>query len=582
MRRPTLTLAIVLALSAALGAAPNAAASSEPPVYARGGSFEFYGSGFGHGLGMSQYGAYGLAKDGWAHKAILTHFYSKTRVTQSKPKITPSILRIGLTQARVKIHLAAQAGAVTLRVENRKTGPLVGTIPKGKTWTVRAEGSQYRVLNGSGTQVGGQDWGGPNRNLYATYTGDGARVHSPEAGATYNRGWLEFNLYDCAGGCVERLILSVDPQGYLDGLSEVPSSWPMQALQAQAVAGRSYAFAKARYGQHRDPCNCALYDTSADQVYTGWAKEGGLDGKRWVKAVKQTAGQVVTFSGTLVQAFYTSSDGGYTEDNENVWGGTPLAWLRGVCDPGDFTSANPNRIWHDTFTAGGVTNRLKPYTGNIGTVQSFSDFSRGVSGRIITVKVNGGGGASMVSGTELRAALGMPDDRVWINRNKNVTGSIRTKYDHIMCAPGLPTTPQVSVSGGSRQTFAVGAIYHDVGGATVWLKGPVYDEYTAAGGANGVLGLPLGGPKNLSAPAGCGAATTCSRTEFKHGRIYYKGGVGAHALWGRVLVEYLNEGGAGGSLGFPTSRVSVSGGTASASFEHGSITCDSGSPCTVS
>jgi SpoIID/LytB domain protein len=572
--RKKIPILVALAFAAAL--LPATAGSAT-------GSFTFYGSGFGHGLGMSQWGAYGMAKQGWQTKGILTHFYSHTHVKDASNP--PATLRIGLAQGRTKIHLEALGGRVTLRVENRRTGPLVGTIPRGDTWTVRAAGSKYRVLDANGHRVGGRMWGGRTRNLFATYAADGAKVHVPEGGATYNRGFLEFNLYRCGGAsCVERLILPLAPQAYLYGLGEVPSSWPMAALRVQADAARSYAFVKAASGQHRPPCNCALYDTSADQVYIGSLKEDGLDGKRWVRAVNQTKNQIVTYQGSTIEAFYTSSSGGYTENNENVWGGSPVAWLRGVCDPGDYTSANPNRVWKSTFSAADVTSSLRPYTGDIGQVQHFTGFQRGVSGRIENVTVDGGQGSASVTGTELRAALGLPDDRVWINSDKNVTGKIRTKYDALMCAPGLPLSPQIHVTGGSRQRFKTGAIYHNTGASiTVWLKGPVYDEYTAVGGANGVLGLPTTNLVPIRGITGC-AGGNCKRVNFHHGRIYWKNGVGAHGLWGAVLDAYLSDGGAQGSLGFPTSRIDrANDGTRSATFEHGTITCPSGGGnCTIS
>ena len=543
------------------------------------GSFTFYGSGFGHGLGMSQWGAYGLAQQGWSHDEILTHFFQSTKI--AKATNVPATLRIGLTQNRSKIRLEAQAGRVSLRAGDRKSGPLVGEIPRGATWKVVAAGSTYHVIDENGHQVGG-DWGGPSRNLYATYAG--ARVRVPEGGGTYARGHLEFNLYGCANGsCVERLVLPIAVQDYLYGLSEVPSSWPMQALEAQAIAARSYAFAKARYGQHRSPCNCALYDTSVDQVYAGWAKEAGLDGDRWLSAVDRTDGRVVDYGGSVVEAFYTSSSGGYTENNENVWGGTPIPWLRGVCDPGDYTSANPERVWQLTFDATGLTRRLRPYTGRIGTVEGFGAAQRGVSGRILTMQVNGSSGAAPISGTQLRAALGLPDDRVWINSDKNVTGAIRAKYDHLMCAPGLPTTPQSHVPGGARQKFEVGAIYRNVGGAvTVWLKGPIYQEFVGTGGVSGPLGLPAATLVKITGPTGCGGGG-CARVGFDRGRIYWKSGVGAYGLWGPVLDTYLGHHAARGSLGFPTSRVSRSSdGSHSATFEHGVISCDAGGNCAVS
>jgi SpoIID/LytB domain protein len=570
MRR---ALLLVLAV-AALGVLPAGPASA-------GGSFTFYGSGFGHGLGMSQWGAYGLAQDGWAHKKILTHFYSGTTIRQAADP--PANLRIGLTQDQTSVHLSAQAGPVTIRVEDPTSGTLVGTIPRGKTWTVREVGDQYRVLTAAGRKVGGRDWGGTARDLFLTYADAGARVRSPDAGATYNRGFVEFNLYACGGAdCSMRMILVVPPEGYLLGLGEVPSSWPLAALRAQAVAARSYAFNKVASGQHRAGCNCGLYDSSYDQVYVGWAKEGGYLGGRWVRSVRQTDNQIVAYSGDVIPAFYTSSDGGHTEDNENVWGGTALPYLRGVCDPGDFTAANPSRVWQVSYSAATVTSRLAGYTGGIGTVTGFSDFERGVSGRIITVRVQGRSGSDVITGAQFRAGLGLKDDRVWVNRDKNVTGKIRTTYDNADCAPGLPVSPEVGVPGGSRQRFETGAIYRNAGDVTVWLKGVVYDEYTAVGGATGRLGLPTSRVVAITGVTGC--ASGCSRTSFEDGRIYWKSGAGADALWGRVLNAFLAHDGVDGSLGFPTSRVQVADdGSSSATFEHGSIQCPpaGGGACTV-
>ena len=559
MRRVLLVIAV-----SALGILPAVPASARN-------SFTFYGSGYGHGLGMSQWGAYGLAQDGWTHRRILRHFYSGTAVRQD-PR-PPRSLRIGLTQDQSAVRLTAEAGPITIRVRDPKSGPLVGSIPEGRTWTVREVRDAYRVLNSRGRQVGGQDWGGSARDLFLTYVGAGARVRSPDAGAVYNRGFIEFNLYDCAGrGCSMRMILRVAPQEYLYGLGEVPSSWPEAALRAQAVAARTYAFKKAASGQHRGGCNCALYDSSLDQVYVGWVKEGGSFGRRWVRSVRQTDDQVVEYSGEVISAFYSSSDGGHTENNENVWGGTPIPYLRGVCDPGDFTSANPSRVWDVTYSAARVTDRLHGYTGNIGTVTGFSDVRRGVSGRIITVRVQGDSGSSVITGTAFRAGLGLRDDRVWVNRNMNVTGKIRATYDAANCRPGLPTTAEVSVPGGSRQRFEGGAIYRNAGSVTVWLRVRINDEYVAAGGATGRLGLPTSRAIHITRVSGCAAG--CSRVAFDGGRIYWKSAAGANALWGRVLNEFLARNGVQGSLGFPTSRVQEAiDGSASATFEHGSISC---------
>ena len=168
--------------------------------------------------------------------------------------------------------------------------------------------------------VGGKTWGSATSDLFATYADHGARVTVPEGGATYNRGTLEFNLTACTNGCSLRLILQVPFEEYLLGIGEVPSSSPVEALRAQAIAARSFALYKLRKYGLQPTCNCDLTDGSNDQVYIGWDKEGGLDGARWVKAVRSTAGAIVTYHGAVALTVFTASDGGHTEDLNVRWG----------------------------------------------------------------------------------------------------------------------------------------------------------------------------------------------------------------------------------------------------------------------
>ena len=511
MRRILISASVVALAVVALPA--QAGPNREPSGPAE---FRMFGAGFGHGLGLSQWGAFGLAKQGWGPSKILKHFYSGTRVDREGSP--PKNLRIGLVQGKGSVRLEAQVGPVEIRLGDQPSGTVVATIPPGETWEVRATGSEYRIVDSTGATV--DRVGGPSDPISIVYERVGSRIRVPEATHTYNRGWIGVELYACdAGQCVMRLVLTVDPQGYLYGLGEVPSSWPMSALKAQAIAARTYAFTKAAVSQHRAVCDCALYASSYDQVYAGWDKEGGVDGDRWVSAVDQTDDQVVLDGGQTIQAFYMSSSGGYTENNENVWGGSPIDYLRGVCDPGDYTSDNPNAVWEQTFTPGQVTKHLGL---GIGTVTGFTDVTRGVSGRIVSATVTGANGEASITGDTLRFALGLPDDRLWINADRRVTGEIRSKYDALGCSPGLPTSRQVSVAGGERQKFEEGTIYH---------SGPT----------------------------------------------------GAHLLREPVLGRYLDKGGPAGHLGFPTSDVhKLQNGNLRASFEGGVIICDpDGSSCRV-
>jgi stage II sporulation protein D len=490
MRRAATTLVLLALLIGGLPASSGNAATT----------FTFYGSGWGHGVGMGQWGGNGLAQKGWTYKQILRHFYQGTTVGQGSS--LPKNLRIGLVQDASLIRVTAVAGTVEFRL-GTPSGTLVGgrPIPVGQTWTVRTNNNgRYRVFDAGGTLVGdcagcsGHVWGGPGQNLILRFS-NGGRATIPEAGATYNRGRIEFNTYSGSCGglsyCI-RLIAILPLQAYLYGVAEVPNGWPVHIRRAQAVASRTYAVEKAkRLGQNRPGCNCALFDDTRDQSYVGWNKEGGSLGANWVQAVDDTNGVVVMYGGALIQAFFHSSTGGMSESVQFVFGSN-LPYLQSRCDPGDFVAANPNRVWTvGPLSDTEVTSRLQSRTGNIGTVTGFTGITRGHSGRIVQITVQGKSGQKTLSGSNFARGLGLKDDRVWINQDRQVTGGIRAKYDDLMCSPGLPSSAQGNVPGGTRQRFVVGAIYwNDARGAAYWLFGPVYAKYQELGESGGSLGMP--------------------------------------------------------------------------------------------
>ena len=577
LRRVRLLVTTIVVVAVVLGGSVANAADA----------FRFHGSGYCHGIGMSQWGAYGLANKGWSYQRILTHFYSRTTVVHSST--LPKKVRVGLTSGRSKIHLSARNGPVRLWLD-RPGGRFVARIPGGQTWTVATAPTlrKYGIRDQTGALVGGVRWGGPARPLFATFSDTGSRVFVPEAddvwhqGFTYAYGFLEFDLLHCANRCAERLTIELPFEMYLRGLGEMPSSWPAAALRAQAVGARTFATYKIRHYGLRGDCDCHLADGAGDQVYVGWNKEAGVDGSRWVAAVVNTAGQIVTYNGSAIQAFYAASDGGYSENVEDVWhGGNPayaIPYLRGVCDPGEYTSANPWTDWLRSFTASSLSSRLGPYTGGIGTVTRFTDVRRGVSGRIVSAIARGTGGSAVVAGSELRRALGLPDGRVWINNDRNIVGAVRGKYDAVMCRPGLPRSSVLALNHGSRQLFQRGGIYRNSRvDLTVWLKGAIHNEYLVAGGVLGRLGLPVSAAVRPMLTYAAQTCSSCRRVVLEGGRIYFKAGLGAHAMWGPVLSAYLGRGGAKGELGYPTTRVRRINGVSQASFEHGTIACPNGS-----
>jgi SpoIID/LytB domain protein len=574
---------VVCALACLLLAFPSSSAAAAT-------GFTFYGSGDGHGIGMSQWGAYGLAQMGWSHGKILKHFYRHTAVGTSIS--LPSRIRVGLTSGRTLVHLKALGGPVRLWEGEPGAGVRIGKIPAGATWRVIAKERKWAVRTAGGTLVGGHLWGGPSTNLIVTYADTGSRVFIPEAdaiwyqGFSYAHGTIEMNLTSCgdANGCVERLIARVGFETYLLGLGEVPASWPMEALRAQADAARTYAAYAMRHYPLRADCNCDLTDGSSDQTYIGYNREAGTDGDRWVRAVRSTAGEVVTYKGALIQAFYAASDGGHTDSVQDVWHGGndayAIPWLTGVCDPGESTAANPWTSWTKSYTAADATSRIAPYTGAIGTLRRFAHIRRGAGGRIISAVAVGSTGSDPVTGSQIKAAFGLYDLRVYVNDDRTIRGPIRDRYDALGCRPGLPRSRLRPVTGGAQQYFANGGLYRNSAQAlTVWLRGAIDREFRAVDAGAGVLGVPTGTPQRIATKAT--ACQGCTRVTFVSGRIYDSPATGAHALWGNVLQTYLAHGGAGGKLGMPVSRVRArAGGGVRATFEHGSIVCSKGA-CTV-
>jgi hypothetical protein len=289
-----------------------------------------------------------------------------------------------------------------------------------------------------------------------------------------------------------------------------------------------------------------------------------------------TGGQVATYHGRLIQAYFHSSSGGHTESNANVWGGAPLPYLHGVCDPGDYTSANPNRAWSVSMTGAAVGERVRRETGHrIGSAVLFTGVTRTPSGRIAAATVVGSNGRVRVSGDTLAAALGLRDTKVWIDVNRNVRRPLRHRYDALGCGPGMPDTSQVHTHGVARQRFSRGTLYHVAKRhRTYWLYGGIERAYVDRHETAGVLGPPRSDVERIR---GC---ARCLRALFDRGAIYSKPGAGLHVLFGRVVWAYFGHGGTS-TLGVPTSGIRSRGRTTSATFEHGSIKCPRSGRCVV-
>lgn len=409
----------VLALTALLLAVTAGSASAARIVTIRGG-------GWGHGIGMSQYGAYGRAERGASATEILEHYYSNTGVDEAD---MPRRIRVGLMQGRNAITFTSvpgPEGGGDLTLKESGTPGELATAGAGTAWRVEAATTGGMRVYKDGDRVrseGRGAFGAPAIPLVLVYEKHGSMVDVGDKPYDYAYGRLKVESYStdsCTPGYCLRLVLVVTMQKYLYGLGEVPASWPAPALEAQAIAGRTYAFEKVqRLGQQRYPCGCAVYDSTYDQAYIGDAKRSGSGSywDDWKGAVDATIRRVVLYERDPIQALYSSSSGGHTEHNENVWGGTPLPYLRGVADGADDVDANPNHTWEVQMTFSQFQQKLDAAYG-IGELQDFELLRPfGVSGRVTVVQAETSGGARIkgskktvrVSGWSLRSALGLKD-----------------------------------------------------------------------------------------------------------------------------------------------------------------------------
>lgn len=132
------------------------------------------------------------------------------------------------------------------------------------------------------------------------------------------------------------LTVTVPFREYLEGIAEVPASWPMATLQAQAIAARSYALATTGWdGQEGEPLDEPICATSACQVYRGIPVEPSLGIERWYRAVRRTEGEVLLYEGRPAETVYFSTSNGQTYSNEDVFGSSPLPYLRPVIERDD-------------------------------------------------------------------------------------------------------------------------------------------------------------------------------------------------------------------------------------------------------
>jgi stage II sporulation protein D len=378
------------------------------------------GAGFGHGIGMSQYGTYGYALHLRSYDFILGHYYTGTA--------------LGQLDANPEVKVLLQGG--------KKSISFSGALSAGdedldaaQTYSVKRGGDGLILRDASGEDVATTP--GPLR--VDAPVGQALRLMGTSVPGVTN-GLYRGSLLISASGSRLIAVNALDLEDYVRGVvsGESPSAWPSEALKAQAVAARTYAMTTDAGGTTFDQ-----YADTRSQVYRGVAGETPSTDA----AVSATKGQVVTYGGQPVTTYFFSTSGGETEDVENsMLGSQPKPWLKAVDDP--FDNVSPKHRWGPfRFTATQVQRKLHRYLR--GRFKRIKVLQRGVSPRVVRAQVVGTGGVTNVTGPQLRSAFSLYD--TWAFFTSVTTKASKSKKPAKKPAPsgdatgGLPAARAASV-----------------------------------------------------------------------------------------------------------------------------------------
>ncbi len=324
------------------------------------------GRGFGHGVGMSQYGAYGLARHGHGYRSILSHYYKHTRVGRASGR-------------PIRVLLASGTSSVGFKRAERACGK---RLRRRHRYRFRRSRSGV-TLRGSG----GRKLAACGRA--ATATGKGTiRIR----GKGSYRGKLRVQA--SGRGLVVTNVVGVDRYAMGVVANEMPPSWSQPALRAQAVAARSFGLANSGGGSFD------VYDDTRSQVYGG----KGSETRSTNRACKHTKRQVVRYRRQIATTYYSSSSGGRTEAIQFAFpGASPVPYLKSVNDPYDGIS--PDHSWRVRYSQGEIESRLAGLFS--GRLRKVKVLKRGDSPRIVRARVVGSRGGSKTTGPDLQGRLGL-------------------------------------------------------------------------------------------------------------------------------------------------------------------------------
>ncbi|HEX8689464.1 MAG TPA: SpoIID/LytB domain-containing protein [Solirubrobacterales bacterium] len=345
-------------------------------------SWIVHGRGFGHGVGMSQWGAYGYAVHGKSHRFILRHYYSGASLGKLNG---PQVVRVLVDISSGDLGFSGATSACGVRLD------------ADRSYAAHRAFGAVRLRNSAGRTLA-------NCGLKLRAAGDG----TIRIGGEVYRGALEVVPTSSNAGSLNA-VNAVPLDQYVKGVipNESPPSWPLAALRAQAVAARSYALTGRIDGNGFD-----LYDDTRSQVYEGIASEAA----RANRAADETRGEVLRHGGEIAQTFFSACSGGHTESVQNVFFGPPVPYLVGVRDPYDHHC--PLHTWTLRFSGAEISAKLDAYL--LGQLKRVVVTERGASPRIVWARLYGSGGVTRIRGDQLAAALDGYDR--WMSFCKVVNG----------------------------------------------------------------------------------------------------------------------------------------------------------------
>ncbi len=409
-----LTLAAAAALAAVLAlllAVPHPSPSlAEVVPFQPDQIIRIEGQGWGHGVGMSQWGARGRALAGQTADQIVLTYYTGVDVIDAPTDQTP--IRVLISNG---YQPASFDGAVSS--SNLEQGDIIGV---GGAWAISGAtdalppGARLRLLHHPGERrvtvrlldAAGQhmldfDLPGqievvplqPETRLLVQYKVTPPDQDTPGQHFDLYRGSMR--VYVNAEGLIDTVnVLSLED--YLLGVvpAEMPRHWPAEALKAQAMAARTYALTSLR----PDHPVWDVVDTTQDQVYLGVNHEA----PETTAAVQATARRVIAYQNAPIRSYFFSTANGHTEANEDVFGDAPQPYLRPVVDldpsgrPWDADS--PLSTWSTAEFPLGVLRTLVPGPGDapVGDIRSLDFGRRTASGRMIDVGVEGPQGSRRI------------------------------------------------------------------------------------------------------------------------------------------------------------------------------------------